>query len=93
VSCDTDDNHITFQNNSLKQFANNRLQAVPEPVGYEVAPANTANNSSRNDVSSANAMLLRLRGNGSAGNGLVLPPAVDDRTYGSDDEDYDDNDR
>jgi hypothetical protein len=59
---------------------------VPEPVGFEVAPAN-------NDISNANAMLLRLRGNGSAGNGLVLPPVVDDRTYGSDDEDYDDNDR
>ena len=34
-----------------------------------------------------------LLGNGSAGNGLVMPQAIDDRTYGSDVEDYDDDDK
>jgi hypothetical protein len=44
-------------------------------------------------VGKAAAMMQALKGNGSAGNGLLLPPAVDDRTYGSDDEDYDEEDK
>eukprot|EP00611_Tribonema_gayanum_P012939 TRINITY_DN2365_c0_g1_i1.p1 TRINITY_DN2365_c0_g1~~TRINITY_DN2365_c0_g1_i1.p1 ORF type:complete len:1046 (+),score=376.55 TRINITY_DN2365_c0_g1_i1:217-3354(+) len=43
------------------------------------------------EIAPAQAIMLALKGNGSAGNGL--PPPIDDREYGSEEEDYDDEDR